>query len=320
MANVFVFVDVTDGAAGDVGLQALALARAVAGGGSVTALAAGSGAAAAAPALFGLGADAVQCADDASLKDYLPGPYLAAVRAALAGQAYGLLLFPANTTGNDLAPLLAAELDAACVLDASAVRAEGGGWTATRVEFDRKVAADYAAAAGKALVVSVKDGCAEVGAPDPARAGAVQPVAFAAPAARSRMARRDVAKKTVNLKAARIIVGAGAGIGSKDNFGRIRELADALGAQIGATRAVVDAGWLPADHQIGQTGATVRPDVYIACGVSGAVQHWVGISEARTIVCINTDKNAPLMKRSHYRIAGDVNAVIPKLVKALNTK
>jgi electron transfer flavoprotein alpha subunit len=81
---------------------------------------------------------------------------------------------------------------------------------------------------------------------------------------------------------------------------------------------VVDAGWLPADHQIGQTGATVRPDLYIACGISGAVQHWVGMMDSRTIVAINSDKNAPLMKRAHYRIAGDLNAVIPKLIKFMS--
>jgi electron transfer flavoprotein alpha subunit len=79
----------------------------------------------------------------------------------------------------------------------------------------------------------------------------------------------------------------------------------------------VDSGWLPADHQIGQTGATVRPDLYIACGVSGAVQHWVGVSEARTIIAINTDKAAPIMRHAHYRIVGDVNAVLPKLLKTL---
>jgi electron transfer flavoprotein alpha subunit len=129
--------------------------------------------------------------------------------------------------------------------------------------------------------------------------------------------KRDVARKSVNLKEARVIVAAGAGVGTKDNFTKIQDLAAALGAQIGATRAVVDAGWLPADHQIGQTGATVRPDLYIGCGVSGAVQHWVGMMDARTIIAINSDKNAPLMKRAHYRVAGDLNVVIPKLIKLL---
>jgi electron transfer flavoprotein alpha subunit len=126
-----------------------------------------------------------------------------------------------------------------------------------------------------------------------------------------------VAAKTVNLKDAKIIVGAGAGVGSKENFGKIEELAAKLGAEIGATRAVVDAGWLPADHQIGQTGATVRPDLYIACGISGAVQHWVGISEAKKIIAVNTDKAAPIMKHAHYRVVGDLNDVVPKLVKLL---
>ena len=121
----------------------------------------------------------------------------------------------------------------------------------------------------------------------------------------------------MNLKDARIVVGAGAGVGSEEHFGVIRELAEALGAELGATRAVVDAGWLPADHQIGQTGATVRPDLYIGCGISGAVQHWVGMEDAKTIIAINTDKNAPLMKRAHYRVAGDLKTVVPQLIKLI---
>ncbi len=319
MAKILVTIDVQAGVAGDVALQGLIKARAVAGQAEIVALALGPGAAAVAPTLPGYGATSVLVADDAALKDYLPGPYLAAVQAAVATGPFALLVFPGTTIGNDLAPLLAAKLDAGSVLDATDLIAAGAGFEAVRTEYDRKVSTRYAAVGTRPLVVSVKDGIATVAAPDAARTGAVTTLSFAAPAARSKVARRDVAARSVNLKDAKIIVGAGAGIGSKDNFGHIQKLAAALGAQIGATRAVVDAGWLPADHQIGQTGATVRPELYIACGVSGAVQHWVGISEARTIIAINTDKNAPLMKRAHYRITGDVNAVVPKLIKVLGT-
>lgn len=317
MAKILVTIDVQAGAAGDVALQGLIKARAVAGSADVVALAIGPGAAAIAPTLPGYGATSVLVADDAALKDYLPAPYLAAVKAAVATGPFDLLVFPGTTIGNDLAPLLAASLDAGCVLDATDLVAAGAGFEAVRTEYDRKVSTRYAAVGSRPLVVSVKDGIATVAAPDATRTGTVTALAFTAPAARSKVARRDVAARSVNLKDAKIIVGAGAGIGSKDNFAHIQKLAAVLGAQIGATRAVVDAGWLPADHQIGQTGATVRPELYIACGVSGAVQHWVGISEARTIIAINTDKGAPLMKRAHYRITGDVNAVVPKLLKVL---
>ena len=317
MSKILVVVDVLDGVAGDIGLQALAKARAIAGAAEVVALAVGAGAAAVAPTLPALGASSVLVADDASLKPYLPGVWLAAVKAAVGTGPFALTLFPGTTIGNDLAPLLAATTDAGCVLDATDISASGAGFAAVRTEYDRKVATRYVATGARALVVSVKDGVAAVPAPDAARTGSVQAVAFSAPAARAKVVRRDVAARSVNLKDAKVIVGAGAGIGSKDKFGAVQQLAAALGAQIGATRAVVDAGWLPADHQIGQTGATVRPELYIACGISGAVQHWVGMSDARTIIAINTDKNAPIMRRAHYRVAGDVNAVVPKLIKVL---
>ena len=316
MSRILVFAEISDGAVHDVALQALAKARSLAGSNSVTAIAAGQNISAAAQSLFAAGADVVSAIDNAALKDYLPGPYLAAVDAAIGADPFSILILPATTTGNDLAPLLAAKRNAACVLDASNLKAEGAGFVSVRIEYDRKVESLKAAAKGQSLVVTVKDGIANP-VSDAARNGAVQNVPFAPPASRSRVVKRDVAAKSVNLRSARVIVGAGAGLGSKDNFGRVRELADAIGGQIGATRAVVDAGWLPADHQIGQTGATVRPDLYIACGVSGAVQHWVGISEARTIIAINTDKAAPIMRHAHYRIIGDVNAVLPKLVKVL---
>jgi len=317
MPNILIYAEINDGAIHDVTLQCLARARELAAGGRVACLAAGSGVTAAAQGLFAFGADDVHVADDAKLKDYLTTPYGKTVAAFLGQNAFDLVLFPASTCGNDLAPFVASTLDAACVLDATNVLAEGGKLAARRTEFDRKVATDYAAAGGKALIVTVKDGIATVPTQDASKTGTIKTVAAAADATRSRIARRDVVKKTVNLKDAQVIVGIGAGVGAKENFAKINEFAGLLGAQIGATRAIVDAGWLPADHQIGQTGATVRPGLYFACGISGAVQHWVGMSDSRTIVAINTDKGAPIMKRAHFRITGDVNTVVPKLIKLL---
>ncbi len=317
MATIFIFAEINEGVINDISLQCLAAARKLSPGDRVTCFAAGSGISAVAQSLFSYGADEVVVVDDAQLKDYLTSPYRAAVGALLAQNKFSLLLFPATTCGNDLAPVVAAGLDAACVLDGAAIRVEGGKTIVSRIEFDRKVRTCYAVNGDRPLVATLKDGIAEAPAADASKQGTVKTLAVALPEAKSKIVRRDVAKKSVNLKAAKIIVGAGAGIGSKDNFSKIQELANVLGAQIGATRAIVDAGWLPADHQIGQTGVTVRPDVYIACGVSGAVQHWVGISEARKIVAINSDKNAPIMKHAHYRVAGDLNVVVPKLTKLL---
>ncbi len=319
MSKVLVIAQAAEGVATELSLQCLAAARAAADriGGTVTALVGGKDVGSAAPTLIQHGADEVRVADADALSPYLTTPFRKAVRAATEGESWALVLLPASTMGDDLAPFVAHDLGAACVLDAVGIDADASGCLlARRLEYDRKVTSTFTAAEGKALVVTLKDGAADALPADAARNGQVVTVDLPGDlAGAAEVVRRDVVAKSVNLKAARIIVAAGAGVGTRENFARIEELAARLGAQIGATRAVVDAGWLPADHQIGQTGAVVRPDVYIGCGISGAVQHWVGMSEAKTIVAINTDASAPLMRRAHYRIVGDVNDVVPKLTQ-----
>lgn len=126
--------------------------------------------------------------------------------------------------------------------------------------------------------------------------------------------------KKVNLKAARIIVAGGAGVGSKDNFKMLWDLAHCLGASLGATRAAVDLGFIDNDHQIGQTGTTVRPSLYIAAGISGAVQHIAGMSDSQKIIAINNDPDAPIFKIAHYKIMGDLKDVLPTMISAIKEK
>jgi len=125
--------------------------------------------------------------------------------------------------------------------------------------------------------------------------------------------------KKVDLKAARVIVAGGAGLGSKDNFKLIWDLANCLGAAPAATRAAVDLGFIDSDHQVGQTGTTVRPSLYIAVGISGAIQHQAGMSESQKIIAINNDSDAPILQIAHYKVLGDLNEVVPKMIKAIKS-
>jgi len=126
--------------------------------------------------------------------------------------------------------------------------------------------------------------------------------------------------KKVDLRAARVIVAGGAGVGSKDNFRLIWDLANCLGAAPGATRAAVDLGFIDHDHQVGQTGTTVRPSLYIAVGISGAIQHQAGMAQSQKIVAVNNDPEAPIFNVAHYKILGDLNEVVPRMIKAIKEK
>jgi electron transfer flavoprotein alpha subunit len=157
--------------------------------------------------------------------------------------------------------------------------------------------------------------------PDASRQGEVVKVApdfvgFKSPLEIIESHRRE---KKVDLKGARVIVAGGAGVGSKENFRLIWELANCLGGAVGCSRAAVDLGFIEHDHQIGQTGTTVRPALYVACGISGAVQHRAGMEESAKILAINNDPEAPIFGFAHYGIVGDLNTVIPKLIKAVRS-
>jgi len=322
MSKVIVYAEIDDGLINDISLQCLAVARELvaADGGEVICVTAGAAVADSAGELFAYGADAVYAADDAALQGYLARPYAAALAEWIAAQNAAVALFPASTLGGDLAAVLAAKLKAPCALDCDSVALVDGKVQAKRNEFDRKVLSCFEPSADGTAIVSLRDGSADMPSKDEGRSGEVQtlPVAIDDSAKIAKVLARNVAKKTVNLKDAKVIVAGGAGIGTAENFELVKELADKLGAEIGATRAVVDAGWVPADHQIGQTGATVKPDVYIAIGISGAVQHRVGMSDAGKIIAINTDANAPIFHVAHYKLVGDFKDVVPKLIKMLD--
>lgn len=321
MSDILVYVETIDGALTEGALQCLGKGRqlADASGGKLLGAVLGAGLGSLPADVIARGADVVYAADDPGLADFLGGPYRKVLGDLVTRGKLAVVLLPSSTQGNDLAPGLAVRMDAACVLDCHEVALRDGAVVAGRPELDRKVMTSYSSVGGRPMVVTLVDGAAEARPADPARRGDVAklPVDLGAVAGRSKVVRRDVVKKTVNLREAKAIVVVGAGVGGKENVALVEKLAAALGGEVGATRAAVDAGWLSAERQIGQTGATVRPRLYVACGVSGAVQHRVGMLDSRIIVAINTDAAAPIFKVAHYRVLGDVKVVIPKLLRLM---
>ena len=171
-------------------------------------------------------------------------------------------------------------------------------------------------------MVTVREGVMKLGEPDTSRTGEIEKVDVALTEAETviKVLERVRADKEVDLQGAQIIVAGGYGVGSKENFKLIYDLAEALGGEVGASRAAVDAGWISHDYQIGQTGVTVRPRLYIACGISGSIQHRAGMAESKKIIAINTDPDAPIFSCAHYAIVGDLNTVIPQMIKAFKSK
>jgi electron transfer flavoprotein alpha subunit len=171
-------------------------------------------------------------------------------------------------------------------------------------------------------MATVREGVMRMDEPDPKRKGEVieETVEFRDSDLAIKLIERHREERKVNLKGARTIVAGGGGVGSKDNFSVIYELAGAIGGAVGASRAAVDGGYISKDHQVGQTGTTVRPALYVACGISGAVQHRAGMEESAKIIAVNTDPEAPIFSVAHYGIVGDLNKVIPMMIKAIKDR
>lgn len=318
MPSILVYAQFDQDGVADLSLQCLAKARALAAakGAQVEAVLIGSDAPALVETLKAQ-ADTVLTAAGGVLADYLAVPQAKVLAQVVKERQPALVFLPANTVGNDLAPRVAALLDAPAFLDCLEVTCDGTQPFFKRLEFDAKAITAYTAPAPGPWIATLKDGIAPA-APGGKTAAVVSIGVTLAPAdLKGKLEKREVARKTVNLKDAKIIIGGGAGVGNKANFQVLEKLAAALHGEIGATRAAVDAGWVSHERQIGQTGVTVRPDLYIACGISGAVQHSVGIREAKTIVAINTDPSAPIFKLANYRIVGDLTEVVPRLAGLL---
>ena len=317
MANsIWVFIEQFKSALAQPSLEALGVARKLAdeSGGGVTGVLFGQNVAGLAQDVIAHGADVVLLADDPTLADFRAEPYTALLVRLAQERQPRLILAGATTRGRDLLGMAAVDLNASSLPDAIDIRIVDGRVEATRPVYAGKL---LATAVGEQapVLASLRPRAFAKPEPDTARTGQVTTVEPA-------MAEADIATKVVDyavqegqvsLADARIIVSGGRGVGGPEGFAPVRELAAALGGAMGASRAAVDAGWIPYAHQVGQTGKTVAPDLYIAVGISGAIQHQAGMRSAKTIVAINKDPEAPIFKLARYGIVGDLFKILPAL-------
>jgi len=327
--DVWVFIEQEAGCIAPVSLELLCKARELADRlqSRVSALLIGHRVAELAEEAIHYGADTVLLAEHEELAQYRTLPYArVAVDLARERKPY-IFLLGATPVGRDLAPRIASALRAGLTADCTGLQIgdfENKGHVykdllyQIRPAFGGNIIATIVNPETRPQMATVREGVMRLGEPDETRTGRVEHVAVQLDPRDLvlQVLERETRAPACNLKNASIIVSGGAGVGSKENFRLIYELAEALGAEVGASRAAVDAGYISHEHQVGQTGMTVRPRLYIACGISGAVQHRAGMDQSGTIVAINSDPNAPIFQIAHYKIVGDLNQVIPMMIRA----
>ncbi|WP_327259478.1 electron transfer flavoprotein subunit alpha/FixB family protein [Streptomyces sp. NBC_01240] len=318
MAEVLVFVDHVDGAVRKPTLELLTLARRV---GEPVALALGAGAAGTAGVLAEHGAVRVLTADAPEFGEYLVVPKVDALQAAVEAVSPVAVLVPSSAEGKEIAARLAVRIGSGIITDAVDLEAGEQGPVATQSAFAASFTTRSRVSKG-VPVITVKPNSAAVEAA-PA-AGAVQElvVSFSGQATGARVVSRAARESTgrPELTEAAIVVSGGRGVNGAENFAVIEALADSLGAAVGASRAAVDAGWYPHSNQVGQTGKSVSPQLYIASGISGAIQHRAGMQTSKTIVAINKDAEAPIFDLVDYGVVGDLFQVVPQLTEEVKTR
>ena len=272
---------------------------------------------------IGFGADRVLVADDPALAQFRAGAYTAVFKAAIAAAKPRIILAPAAAGARDVAALAACELGIGLASDCQGLELdEEGNLLADRPVFSGSISATVTFR-GQPQMATVRARSFPLPARDPARRGekAALPVALDEAAAREEVLGFQTTETgEVSVENASIVVSGGRGVKGPEGFAPVHELAQVLGGAVGASRAAVDAGWIPYAHQVGQTGKSVRPDLYIACGISGAIQHLAGMTNARVIVAINKDKDAPVFGVASYGIVGDLFEVLPALTAAFKTR
>lgn len=325
--NVFVFAEQRDGIVQKVSFELTGEARKLADdlGQQVVAVLLGSDIADKAQSLIACGADEVIVVDHPVLGEYATEPYTKAVHEIVKEREPEIFLYGATAIGRDLAPRVSARVHTGLTADCTSLEidAETRDLRMTRPAFGGNIMATILCSNHRPQMATVRPGVMQALFADTARQGIITEFAVSLTDADMNVKIREVVKstkKSADITEAKILVSGGRGLGKAEGFNTLRELADVLGGEISSSRANVDAGWISRDRQVGQTGKTVRPDLYMACGISGAIQHLAGMEGAEYIVAVNKNKDAPIFGVADLGIVGDVNVILPKLIEALKKR
>jgi electron transfer flavoprotein alpha subunit len=327
--DIWVFVEQEEGKVAPVSLELLEKGRELAQhlGGTVSALLFGDQVSELSQQLIHHGADTVFLANHPELGDYRTLPYAEVAIALVKENPPYIFLLGATPIGRDLAPRIASAVSAGLTADCTDLKIgsferRGEEYAdllyQIRPAFGGNIIATIVNPEMHPQMATVREGVMKLGKADLTRQGVVKEITpfFNGDQMRLKVLGRRIKLPTVDLKNASVIVAGGMGVGTKETFQLLYELADVLGGEVAASRAAVDAGFISHEHQVGQTGMTVRPRLYIACGISGAVQHRAGMDQSSKIIAINTDPNAPIFKIAHYKIVGDLRKIIPQMIRA----
>jgi len=322
--NVFVWIEQINGKADSIAWEALGAARGVADelGSELNAIVLGENVEELARQAIQYGADNAFVGGDATLKSFRLEPYAAVITQLAQTQEPAAIVMGASNSGLELAPYVAAKLGAGLAPDCTDLMVEDGSLIATRPALIGNVMAKVVFDQARPQMISVRRHVFPLPKLDAGRSGEITAVKAVLTEADipTKIEDFEAAADEVSLTDARIIVSGGRGVGGPAGFALIKALADALGGAMGASRAAVDADWIPYAHQVGQTGTTVQPDLYLACGISGAIQHLAGMKTSKLIVAINKDPDAPIFQYAHYGIVGDLFQYVPALTEELKKR
>ncbi len=322
--GILVFAEQRDGVIQTVGLELIGKAKELAGvlNVPVTAALIGYNVAGLAKSLVEYGADKVVVVDQAKLEVYDTEAYTQVFKAIIDAKKPEIVLFGATTLGRDLAPRVSSRMATGLTADCTKleISEETKGLEMTRPAFGGNLMATIVCPDHRPQMSTVRPGVMQKAPRVEGREGEIENFSVSLDTSKMKVKVVQIVKETANkidISEAKILVSGGRGIGSSDNFAALEAVAKEIGATVSASRAAVDAGYIEHDRQVGQTGKTVRPDIYFACGISGAIQHVAGMEESEYIVAINKDKDAPIFNVADLGIVGDANKIAPLLAEEL---